>query len=281
MKHVFTYCIVRYAPDPGAGEALNVGVVLHTEEGRTSWRFDHRYRRLSEAFAGFNGTVYRQSIGRVEEALRAASDSADRALIGSRRYTSAIDVLGVAICDQGLCLSVSEARGGVTNDTQAELGFIFERMVESRAPERTENQRRSDDQVWRHVFAPKIPPDVMNQLRPKKFTTSDTEVEFEHAYKNGRWHVVQPISLDYKGADTIQKRATQWAGTSLGLEGERELGTIYFLLGAPKDQRLQKSYERARNLLSKAPVAHEVIEEHEADRFAETLTDLVRHAEHD
>ena len=282
MKSPFTYCIIRYTPDPGAGESLNIGVLMlaHTDRA-ISWRFDHHYRRLSEAFAGFNGLVYRQSIERVEEALRAVSDSAGRELIGGRAFTSALEVFRAVISDEGLSLSISEPRGGVTSDAAGDLAMLFERMVESRGPEKAEYQRRTDDHVWRTVFAPRIPPDVINKLTPKKFTTTDTEVEFDHAYKNGLWHLVQTVSLDYKTSDTIQKKAQQWAGTSLGLESAQGIGTIYFLLGAPREQKLMKSYERAKNLIGKAPVPHAIVEERDADKFAEQITDIVRHARHD
>lgn len=276
----FTYCVIRYMPDPGADERLNIGVLVFSKTtAEIYWRFEERYERLSSTFAGFNGKVYRAQIARLGEALASASAASQRPMLHDSRYQSAVDVLTSVISDEGLCLNISKPRSGITDNLRSEMNNIFDRMVVSRRATKPELQHRTDEQLWRSVFEPRLPPDVRAQLQPKTFQTSDVEVSFEHAFKNGAWHVVQPISFDYKTVETVRKRASEWAGTSLGLQNAAELGKIYFVLGAPEDPAVFAAYDKAKRLLDKAPVKHEIIEEKDAAHFAEALTAVVRHTE--
>jgi hypothetical protein len=52
---------------------------------------------------------------------------------------------------------------------------------------------------------------------------------------------------------------------------------VFFLLGEPAGHR--KAYERAKALLAQAPVTHEIIEEHDAERLNRRLLALLEHAD--
>jgi Protein of unknown function (DUF3037) len=276
----YSYCVVRYSPDPGAGEALNIGVIIVGQrDGELLWRFESRFERLSEAFAGFAGKPYRNALSHLNYTLDALKATHSNVLLaGTSRATSPVDVLRKAVIDGGLSFQVSDQCGGVTADLQGELALLFDRMITSRRPDRTvEIAHRTNEQIWDDVFAPVLPPDVRVQLHAKKITTPDVEVEFEHAFKNGAWHLFQPVSLDYKQAVTIRKRASEWAGHSIGLAGASEVGKVYFLLGEPRHAHLAEAYEKAVRLLDKAPVPHRIVRERDAEEFAETVSALVRH----
>ena len=59
----YSYVVLRYVPDQGAGESLNIGVVVYSEaSGFLSARIDHHYERLSQAFARFEGQSYRRAV---------------------------------------------------------------------------------------------------------------------------------------------------------------------------------------------------------------------------
>lgn len=276
-KQAFTYCVVRYSPDQGAGEALNIGVILAAKgTGELRWRVDEHYERLSLAFAGFDGKSYKASVARLNDTLRHLQTRVVASADGPS--PSVLKRLEGTFVDLGLGVKLSEARGGIGTDLDYELALLFERMVSSRRAVKSDKNLRSDEQLWRSIFAPAIPVDVAARLEPKSFSTADVEVEFPHAFKNGAWHLIQPVSLDFKTPQTIQKHATQWVGTALGLRGTPDVGTLYFLLGAPQDQGLKKTYEKARRLLAKTPLRHEIVEESDADSFAETITSIVRGA---
>jgi len=80
--------------------------------------------------------------------------------------------------------------------------------------------------------------------------------------------------MDFKVPDGMQRKAAQWLGTTVGLAEVAELGTIYFLLGAPKGGH-RKAYERAKHLIDKSPVPHEIVEEQQAEELSRKLEALV------
>ena len=281
----FTYCVIRYTPDAGAGELLNVGVVVQGyAPGDLFWQFEKSYERLSSAFAGFSGKTYRAGIGFLEETLAVLRDTSGHALFATdtpARRASALFMLSRALVDSSLGFAVSSERGGITGDLASETARLFDRMVASRRTGRPDPQHRSNEEVWKGVYEPRISPDVRERLVNKTFSTPSVEVRFDHAFKNGAWHCVQPLSLDYKTADTISKHASEWAGKSLGLSGVTEPVKLYFLVGEPRQQRLIPTYQKALRLLEQAPVEHRIVEERDAAAFAEELADIVRHTPSD
>jgi hypothetical protein len=272
----FTYVILRYVHDAGAGEMLNVGVVVYAPTlRRVELRVETKFERLSQTFKGFEGARYRRALLALRLAFREVQQQLEGApLLSEQRFKAADDVLRSVWPDLGLSFVVSEPLAGVTRDFDIEVAALFDRMVTSLYEKKGDTARRTDDQVWRSVYQPTLPPDVSARLTEKSFVTNEVAYKFCHAFKNGAWNVVQPVSMDFVTSESIQRKATHWVGTAVGLEGVNELGTVYFLLGKPTGHA--QAYERAKRLLSKAPVRKEIIEEHDAERFAVELTELVR-----
>jgi hypothetical protein len=107
-------------------------------------------------------------------------------------------------------------------------------------------------------------------------TTPEVEVKFNHAFKNEKWHVLQPLSMDYKRKENIQNKATRWLGNAVALEATPELGTLYLLLGPPVLETHRVAYTKAKNLLHKIKIKHELIEENEAENFADEISEYMR-----
>lgn len=270
----YSYVVLRYVPDPGAGEGLNVGVVLYSEvEHHFAHRIDSRYERLSRAFARFDGQTFRKTVSDLTYALR----EAQRSLSGTPLFSgdrSLTDWLKAILPDGG-SLQFTIPRHGISADLAQELGSLYRRMVESQQAGTDDVPRRDDAQVWKD-FQKSLSPRVTRALQPKTFSTALVNVEFEHAVKNGAWHVIQPISMDYRHSDAIQRKASQWAGTAMGLSDVPELGTVFFLLGEPVAHR--PAYDRAKALLNRVPVKHQIVEEHDAEALNRRLLDLLEHS---
>jgi hypothetical protein len=61
----------------------------------------------------------------------------------------------------------------------------------------------------------------------------------------------------------------------MGVQDSPEKFRIYFLVGAPKSDELQDSYQNALKLLRKAPVDVEIVPEAQADAFAGRIAAIV------
>lgn len=152
MKTVpFSYAIIRYVHDPAAGESLNVGVVLYSASSKyIACRIEQRYERLSSCFRGFDGDHYRACIKALSDAVRRIADNADdskRFLPGTVQIPRDLLELSSSILpDPDLSLRISKPLVGVTNNIEAELGTLFERMILSQVPDKEKTERRTDSE---------------------------------------------------------------------------------------------------------------------------------------
>lgn len=273
----YTYSVVRYVHDPAAGEMLNVGIVLCAPaEHFFEARFEYRFERLSDAFTDFNGEHYRRVLRQIGTAIAEIRELSRGSLFNINEPPADVSRLASLVMpDSDLSIQFSLMLAGVTDDLEAELEAIFERMVLSQYP-RQRVDKRSDEEVWSIYQRPLIEHRVKKYLRPKQFRSTDYELRFEHAFKNDNWHVLQPTSMDYARPESIQIKATRVLGTATALSGNPELAKLYLLMGRPQERKYMAQYIKAKNLLHKMPINHEIIEEDEAEEFARELESYMR-----
>jgi hypothetical protein len=138
--------------------------------------------------------------------------------------------------------------------------------------------RRTDDEIWRPVLAKLEERDLAAKLQEKIITGSLDDVTFKHAWKNGQWHVYEPVSFDLAEADSIKSKAREWLGhlSAVVADGPAESFKPHFFVGAPSDPRLAGAYEVAKKILRQAPNKPEVFEEGQLDEFVSQIEDEVR-----
>jgi hypothetical protein len=115
-------------------------------------------------------------------------------------------------------------------------------------------------------------------LAPKKFETADIEVRFDYTFRNERWHVLLPFSLDFARASSMRRKAAKFLGECVVLSENPEIrdGRVYLLLGAPTQAAHAKAYEQAKRILNRIPFGHELVEEKDAEAVVSTLDGLAR-----
>ena len=279
MKVPYTFSLIRYVHDPIAGEALNVGVLLSSPAvAFLDVKLEYSYERFSATFARFDGERFKQVLRHFASAISDARDSrATSLLFVSDSHVNTSAEIGRRIwTDLGTSFRVSESMGGVGENLPAILDDLFERFVTSQY-ERQQPDHVSDDQVWSR-FRGQLSTVVTHNLRPKKFETRDYVIQFDHAFQNERWHVLQPVSMDYSKAALIQDKATKWLGAAMNLQESTEVarGKFYFLLHPPESHKHRDAYVRSKNILHKIPLQHEIFEEDEAAALSEELLTHIR-----
>jgi hypothetical protein len=276
MSVSFTYRVVRYVHDPAAGETLNIGVILYAPDaGYLDARMDTRYERLSRTFARFEGEQYRTILRRFNLSVERFRERELQPLLFSAPAKTVSDLTRQIWPDEDLSFRMGPVLAGVTEYPEEELVAIFERMVLSQYLH-DERQRRTDEEVWSLYKKPLAERAVVSVLKPKTIATADFHLTFEHAFKNERWHALQPLSLDYANSESIQRKAAQWLGNGTALMGQNELSTVYLLLGKPQLESHRPAYEKAKNLLHKMPLNHDIIEEDSAQDFASHIEKYIR-----
>ena len=274
----YSFTVIRYVHDRGAGESLNVGVIVFAPEAAfIGLEIEHRFERLSRTFSGFDGDVYRQTLQRLKESLAYVRPRAGE-LVGLHPLPpDAPSLLRLIWPDADLSFSAGPTLAGVTNEPLEHVTReLFRRMVTSQAPSKGEAERRSDDEVWAFYQAPLRQAKISHHLVPKSFTAPDFEIKFDHAFQNHRWHAVQPVTMDFIRAESLQDKATRWLGNAAALKGHPRLGKLYLLLGEPRQESHRSAYVKAKNLLHKMEVDHDIIEERDAEAFAHELASYMK-----
>jgi hypothetical protein len=277
----YTYNVIRYVPDPAAGEMLNVGVALYCPEGNyLAVKFEHRYERLSRAFQGFDGPSYKRAIRQFESGVDLLLEKQQPTLFNptGTRFANVGEAAARIWTDGDLSFQAGPPLAGITEDPREALLEIFERMVALNNIS-LRDDKRSDDDIWATVYRrPLVNLRVQGKLSAWTLSGTDFEFKFDYTFQNDKRHILEPVSMDYVHGESMQRKATLLLGSAAVMSGHPNLGIRYLLLGSPRNNELLKSYEKAKNILHKMPVAHELIEEDGAEDFARHIRNYM--AEH-
>lgn len=272
-REPYTYMILRYRHDAVAGEQINVGVILHAaQSGFLGAAIRKAYGRISKVFPTVDGTTLRQDLAQIERAFqKLAKTNVGGDLVSQPNVASyALQVVG----KDDSSLVWSDIGSGLTTDPERTLADLSARFVTQY--DETVPARRSDAEIWKPFRDLLVERQVADIFETKTVSTTLDEVEFEHAWKNGKWHCFQALSFDLATADGIREKAAKWAGHMVGLKSAANTIQPYFVVGAPADARLSAAYDRAVELIGAAPLSPKVITEDDFGTFADQLADKVR-----
>ena len=198
-------------------------------------------------------------------------------MAGELPLTSAKSVLDLAqqiLPRDDSSLQWSPMGGGVTEDPSQTLNSLYERMV-IRYEQQPQSPHRSDTEVWRRFKRDLEERRLLHFFQPKKIAVADDEVEFQHAWKNGVWHCLEPISFDLSDVDNIREKAHKWLGQMASIQDAPEKFKLYLLVGEPQQPQLKLAFENALSILRKIPAAKEIFTEDQASDLAKAIASEV------
>jgi hypothetical protein len=267
----YSFSVLRYVHDPVTQEFVNIGVAVYSQQaGFLRALCTTHYTRITHLFTKIDGTRFRQLTRYVQDQINASGEKCAGALPFEPDRTIE-HFLGRVLPADDSSLQFSRPVGvGLSHDLEKTLADLFDRYVERYAvPAGT--ARRDDEDVWRVFREPLEKRAVTAHLTKKRIVASSYDYEFQRAWKNGVWHVYEPVSFDMADGGAILEKANRWVGRATGLHDSSEKFKIHLLLGEPQDERLQPSFVKAQNLLAKMPGEKDFIRESEAEAFAVEL----------
>ena len=269
-KNAYSYTVLRYVHDVVSGEALNVGVVMHMSASRfVQARTNKTIGRLRGAFPDLDRQAFVSAMHAIDRSFRVAAGrmTTELQLDGNTDARSlALSVLPV----DDSALQWSPAGAGFTDDPTRTFEELYERYV-ARYVTGTVN-RRTDEDIWRPVRDELAKRSVDIPFGPKTVTGTRDQIEFGRAWKNGRWHAYEPLSMDLADADGIKDKTRRWLGHLAAVaEGVSEQIDLHFLLGRPQNMALHEAYENAKAILEHAPFTTEVVDENNVDELIASI----------
>jgi hypothetical protein len=126
----FSFAVIRYIHDRGAGEMFNVGVVLFARDAYfLDVQFDSHFERLSSTFRGFNGEHYRRVRGEFLQAVSNLAKDIDSKRLLQSDDQDVADAIRRVWPDRDLSFSLGPTKAGITSDPKGELQLLYDRMV--------------------------------------------------------------------------------------------------------------------------------------------------------
>lgn len=269
-KQAYSYTILRYVHDVVSGEALNVGVVMHMSVSQeVRMRTNKTIGRLRGAFPDLDRRAFVSAMEAIDRSFRVVAGR----LTTEVRLDGISDARSLALAvlpADDSALQWSSAGAGFTDDPARTFEELYERYV-ARYAAGTVN-RRTDEEIWRPVRDGLAKRGIDVPFGSKTVAGAHDRIEFSRAWKNGRWHAYEPLSMDLADADRIKDKARRWRGHLAAVaEGTSEQVDLHFLLGRPQNAMLNDAYETAKAILQHAPFAKEVVDEDNVDDLVASI----------
>jgi hypothetical protein len=280
--------ILRYIHDPSTGEFVNVGLVL-TMESRSygGSLFRSQTQRITQFFPGVKGRNLRRTLSAIKASAKRAEKQMDRVWSSCGTGEDAGNAARASECvlafaqrilvNDDSALQWSEPFTGVTSTPAETLTRLYERLI-VRYDQGKGHPQRSDDQVWR-VFSKAL--EIRNlggRIEEHEVDAKLERVQFRHALKNGKWHLLEPISFDLLNPDSITDKAKRILGQMTLLEKANQDFKLHLLIGEPSDAAVRPAYEIALRILEEVPVAKRIYPESNVADFGIEMSRIAAEA---
>ena len=269
-KQAYSYSVLRYIHDVVSGESLNVGVVMHAPAASfLKVRTRKTVGRLIQAFPDLDRADFADAMLAVDRGFSAVAKQANKLPLFDARTDARAHALKV-LPDDDSALQWSPTGTGLTADPARTFERLYERYVARY--DSTAAMRRSDADVWRLVRDKLVERGLNIPFKPKVVVGAQDRIVFERAWKNGRWHACEPVSLDMTDAEAIMNKARRWRGHLAAVaDGASERIDLHFLLGRPQNGSLMSAYEAAKAILAHASFVTDVVEENDISAFVASM----------
>ncbi|MEZ5566493.1 MAG: DUF3037 domain-containing protein [Gammaproteobacteria bacterium] len=264
----YTFTTLRYVHDTASGEFVNAGVVLHAPDKKfLRAKMRHTYGRITQFFPGANGQHFRSVMNHVEKQIQKLSSDLNGLFPDSD--LSAREFAARTLPHDDGALQWSPLGSGLTIDPAAELDSIFNRMV--MRFEHSAQENRSEEDVWRTFSVELEKRSVLGRLTEKTIVTAVDTKTFQHAWKNGAWHCLEPVSFDLVNPESIRAKAHRYLGQFTALAEAPEPFQVYLLVGGPSHAGVSTPFENALKILTAAPVQTKLFRESQAGELSHLI----------
>jgi hypothetical protein len=274
-KLSYTYTILRYVHDVMTGEFVNVGVVMHVpSQQRVLARTRTTIGRLRGVFPDLDRNAFTAAMHAVQRAFKKIAKENVKGGLFVAEGDAAVFARQALPADDS-SLQWSAVGSGLTCDVEQTFERLYDRFIARY--DTHSRHRRTDDDVWRPVLQKLEEKNIASRLQEKVISGPVDDVVFKHAWKNGRWHVYEPVSFDLVDSDGIKTKAREWLGHLMAVvaDGNVEAFKPHFIVGAPRDPMLRNAYDSAVAILRRAPNDPEIFEETQIDDLVARIADEV------
>lgn len=281
-RNPFQYALLRYVHDAVTGEFLNIGLVMFSKPARFfRAQLLSQYGRVSGMFPNVDGEFYQRYAKRLQTAfdqLASKIEDPQSALLADLSSELAAVIQTVLPHDDS-AFQFSEARGGAARDLAAFFEHTYARTV-TQYLEKRDSATRSDEDVWAAFRKPLQVHKITQHLVRHTVSTPYGDQEFDHAAKNGKWHLMEPTSFDLALPTSIRKKALMFDSMARVLHDHAPDAVLHILVGAPTrdDAKVQRAFHDVQKLFKERTqdIGNvDIVEEKDAEKLAVRMQRLM------
>ncbi|WP_298962952.1 DUF3037 domain-containing protein [uncultured Roseibium sp.] len=274
-RQPYSFIVLRYVHDVMTSEFVNVGVILHVpSHGALKWRTRKTIGRIKSVFPDLDREAFVSAMRTVERGMKLAAKDIQKEALFQQKNVVSVYAKSVIPHDDS-SLQWSSVGSGLTDNPEKTFERIYERFVGRY--DVNQRSRKTDEDIWRPVRTLLAERNLNISLEKKTVSGKTDSIEFKHAWKNGRWHAYEPLSLDLADAEGIKDKVRRWRGHLAAVaEDTTEPLKLHFLVGAPENNQLMPAYQNALEILRGSPFQPEIFEESQVTDLVDEIEDEVR-----
>lgn len=240
--------VIRYRPDPLAGESLNIGIVLVCEHQRfVRCKFVDQWGRITSAFPNTDFVHLRRIANALETESEKCAPKTKQASFDFPSTTKEF-IERVFVPDDG-SIQVSDTIAGVTTNPAQTLEALFDAYI-GRYHKSQTKKSRTDQDVWAGFSKAHLKPEHAKRLKPKELKSENLTVSFEYSWKNGHINVLQALSLDMQDTREIIQKGQIWFANAALIQPTNQNAEINLLVGMPPVELANPPCVAAKQALS-------------------------------
>lgn len=286
-KYPFQFSLLQYTHDAFTEEFLNVGFAFYAPNAPYfNVRLLTKYRRITNTFPTADGEYIKNYLVKLQGKFDNMIEQINNGQIAFEPHPATIDeLLTMVLPIDDSSIKFGSIHGGMTYDLETTFEDFYRRFIETHLPVEKE-ESRDEAVIWRHFSSSLRKYNIIHQLRSAVIHTKKDDLEFDHAWKNGHWNALQPLSFDLMHPTSIKKKSHEWFTANVLITETDEVNKLFYLLGKPQreDSALKKAYNKAKDLLGTGTFSKkiEIIEEDGAEDFAEHIAPkIIKDTAHD
>lgn len=270
-KLPYSYAVLQYRHDVWVGEALNVGVLLFSAKNRFL-KFSSRTARgrIAKAYPDVDHSSFRETLTALERRFNKMAAQFGLFVPSSH----AVEIGKSVLREDDSSFQWGYAGAGITDDLDGILERQYNRFVGKYDNEQAP-AGRTDEMVFETVRQKLELASLYHLIQPHTVQSEYVPIEFNHALQNGKWHCIQPLSLDSADQERMFEKTVKWVGRLQSISSHASDIKPYFVMGAPQKTELIGQFHKMISLLQSSPLRPVVVEEHNADQVITEISQAV------
>ncbi len=238
MKTV-EYQILKYRPDILTGEFVNIGIVLFCKEENTlKTRFDTQTNRAAHFFNYNNTREIKNYLRTLQNKFEDFANDFTKRIF--EKYNSISAITESILVKDDSSYQFSQCYKELTLDIDATFEQLYYRYILKHTDIQEHHSLINDDKTWQTYKNYFKNFGIDGYFNKKIFTTKNDSFEFDSVWKNEKYHVLTPLSLDIKEVKNQKEKIYKWIGKTEELEGAEDEIILYFLAYAGADDKIRE-----------------------------------------